>query len=57
MLKILALLYGTILLSNASVSGLEDKRQMGGRKTDRGRLVSRQKSAVFLPRKPGEALY
>ena len=34
----------------------EDKSPMGGGTTDRGRLVSWQKTAVFLPRKPGEAL-
>jgi len=42
---------------NGSFSGLEDKSPMGGGATDRGRLVSRQKTVVFLPRKPDEALY
>ena len=42
---------------NGSFSGLEDKSPMGGGTTDRGRLVSRQKMVVFLPRKPGEVLY
>ena len=37
-------------------SDLEDKGPMGGGTTDRGRLVSWQKTAVFLSRKPGEAL-
>jgi hypothetical protein len=42
---------------NGSFSGLENKSPMGGGTTDRGRLVSRQKTAVFLPREPGEALH
>jgi hypothetical protein len=41
---------------NNTFSDLEDKSPIGGGTTDRGRLVSRQKTAVFLPRKPGEAL-
>ncbi len=42
---------------NGSFFGLEDKSPMEGGTSDRGRLVFRQKAAaVFLPRKPGEAI-
>ena len=45
------------ILPIISFSGLEDKSPMGVGTTDRGRLVSRQKTAGFLPRKPGEAFH
>jgi hypothetical protein len=54
-----AIVFGVFctFINNGSFFGMEDKSPMVVGTTDRGRLVSRQKTAVFLPRKPDEALY
>ena len=42
---------------NGSFSGPEDKSPMVVGTKERGQVISRQKTAVFLPRNPGDALY